>query len=457
MAPFVVPTSADLTRETMSVANQVGVVLFDDPHQHTSGWSCLASDGRVRRIVGTESLDTGFQWITNLDYEQMASSGLSGNIRFRDSDYLRVGASDIARAFGVGSDEHAHAAEVAAGVASRVLRYAEALGHLPDAGDRTLRSGLRKVAGACDPALPEHIAGLFEQAVCSYTTCEQTPGYDRSCTTTFVVPPLVMARRIASLSIFPAMNESLWRNVGRRMMPGDGEVEAWLAGIKRPTLLRINASEIDPDMNAVINFGSMSRSRVPARWVPHTEAAMLARIARVRILDAIESENPPERLPRYVVDQVESVDDDFVLSYSLGLYLDSLMLAPATAHKAPPYALRGGLKSAPVIAPFLRAEDRMACLEYALRLRESGFMIAGYGAGRIRAVPRRRIDADDVAAICIEHGLLCNAQGASGNSSARHRARQTALGVAQDITLYGTTDEMIAADNAITSAILDAA
>lgn len=441
----------------MSLSDQVGVVLFDDPGQHTSGWSCLAAEGRVRRIAGTESLDTGFQWITNLDYEQMASAGLSGNIRFRDADYLRAGAADIARAFGVGDDERSQAAEVAAGVASRVLRYAEKLGHLPDAGDRTLRSGLRKLAGACDPALPEHVASVFEQSVCFYTACEQAPGYEHSCATTFVVPPLVMARRIASLAIFPAVNESLWRSVGRRAMPGDGEVEPWLAGIKKPTLIRINASEMDPDMNAIINFGSMSRSRVPARWVPHTEAAMLARIARVRILDAIESENPPEMLPRYVVDQVGQVDDDFVLSYSLGLYLDSLILAPATAHKAPPHALRGGLKSTPVIAPFLRAEDRMACLEYALRLRDAGFMIAGYGAGRIRAVPRRRIDAEDVAALCIEHGLLCVAQGASGNASARHRARQTALGIAQDITLYGTTDEMIAADDAITSAILDAA
>lgn len=439
----------------MSVADQIGVVLFDDPDQHTSGWSCLAADGRVRRIAGTESLDTGYQWITNLSYDQMASSGLSGNIRFRDADYLRTGAAEIARAFGVRPDAHSHAAEVAAGVASRVLRYAEILGQLPDAGDRTLRSGLRKIAGACDPALQEHTVSVFEQAVCFYTACEQTPGYDQSCATTFVVPQLVMARRIASLQIFPAMNESLWRSVGRREMPGDGDVNAWVAGIRKPTLLRINASDMDPDMNAIINFGSMSRSRVPARWVPHTEAAMLASISKVRILDAIESENPPERLPRYVVDQVESIDDDFILSYSLGLYLESLLLAPATAHKAPPYALRGGLKSTSVLAPFIRAEDRLVCLGYALRLRDAGFMIAGYGAGRIRAVPRRRIDAEDIAAICIEHGLFCDAQGASGNATARQRARETALGVAQDVMLYGSTDEMVAADEQITAAILD--
>lgn len=350
-----------------------GCVIFDDPQMHAAGWACISGE-EPSRIEGTYALRSDVVWVTNLGYEIARSGGLNGHARFRRADYLKSsGFEKILAEIGVASASDM--ARAGAILVERVMRLTRKHLNIQETPMESLRKGVMKHLNLSAPQMPESIRAAIAESTSAYTTCERPSWDDGMVMRKFLPPRIRHGREILSIP-YPS---GRWHALVRRQLPrgrqavGDGLAE-WLLGLPGPALAKITMERCDPDMNGLLNFGSGLNSDNTRRgWVSTPELFFLLRFADIRI-NAVYLCDDISLHPLSGLAELAFADDLNQVSLSAGVFMENLwqgLASPLVSRMPNP------------LAPFIRAQDRMACLRYAHRLKLAGFTVTGYGAGMV--------------------------------------------------------------------------
>jgi len=355
-----------------------GCAWFDDPC--ALGPATIAESGGAlgRRIADFGNLASDVIWLSNLNYDQMISTRLSFNAHFRNNGYLRRKTHQILTAIGMEEKPVEEQVQALADIFSRVVRLAH---HFLDFNyvppEHSFNRGLRTLLGYPDSPLPEFLARAIDDANKSYTQCLKN-GYavgERKYRT-FLLSPWEHARTLLTAP----MPDGSWRHLKGKDVPCDPIKFAENAG---PFLARVTVNKIDPDLSALLNYGSNARgSRDNRQWVAATELiAILQLAADVTVHEAVVWDGVTNFRPLLsrLTDKLPD-DECNMLCYSLGLLAENLWTGIAAT--LPPKN-RGHQSYANPISPFLRSHDLVRCLGAARGLQQLGFDVQSFGTGAV--------------------------------------------------------------------------
>ena len=424
-----------------------GCVLFDDPFVHESGWACVSGQ-KALRVPGTQHLSTDTVWLTNLSYDLIYGAGLNRNPRFRRTEYLRQKLKQITNALGLQEDP-TQQVEVLAEVFERVVSATAKMLSIDHIPLDTLAKGVRELLGPPDPVLPQAIHKILEDSAKSWTIC-QVPYMEHRERKRFVLPPQAHAKELL-MAPLPAGS---WDRVAANKIPGKNAcLETWLNEMRTPCMARVVINRIDPQYNALVNYGSDTReSRGNRQWVTTTEMlSLLQMAAEIQILEVISCEGTVgigEKMQRIL-----SMPDECQLSMSWGLFMENLW-AGFCASYPPPASQRGGKASFNPIAPFLRAHDRTLCLQAAIRLAQEGMTILGYGTGSVDFDASGVSEAEIVRA-ALKVGVLPPPCRLSYKAVQEIQGKITSpLGAMQMLLATGNSKQMLEADKQIINQLI---
>lgn len=355
----------------------LGVVLFDDPAIHASGWA-MKQGGRVTRIQSTADLGANTVWLTNLDYPHYGSSGLSRSPRFRGARFFRTSIKALLKEVGLYTAPPKERLAFLMHLFPSVLRCAADLG-VPVAPPETLARGFRELTmgrrygyqGAAE------VREAIEHASQPYTFCESPPwtNGDRVLTVVRSRPA-----HCQDLLARPVPNGT-FRSVPLSRLPQD---HASLVEYERPLLLRVRIDRFDTQLSGLLNHGAgalhVSRQTDKGtlstandrHWVSHPEFDLLRRHSDIEVIGALEADayganpfKPPALTTRKR------------LSPAYGLACESYWSAAVRT-------LNGRIDPSP-LSVWMQAFDRVICLEGALSIlsRFPDAIIQHYGSGRI--------------------------------------------------------------------------
>lgn len=368
-----------------------GCMIFDDVHEHGSGWAAQAGEAATRR-PGTAGLSTDTMWITNLDYNASKLAGLSNHVRFQRSDYLREPLSQLASRHAI--ETAWDMAAFAAHLFDRTMRLVHHVLRMQHPPRFALRNGIRDLIAGKDPLYNEEAHAAITEAISYNTNCERLNrvGQGEEDIRFFKLPYREHALTVLGT---PLPSGELTRYEGK-LPKGNSEVMSWLEELDRPSLTKITADNFDPDFNRLLNWGNNPATASSLRrWVTTQELLCLCEFADVKIHDAFIAQGT--FIYTYLVDILKSIPKVADMSLSAGLLFENLWTAAATPASNRPMEAPGR-KCINAHTPFLRAMDRINCLTAAKRLEHSGFEIAGYATGAIRANCYGKSEQDIVAA-----------------------------------------------------------
>ena len=379
---------------------KIGVVLFDDGETNTTGWAC-AHGQEARRIQGVAELDSDTIWVTNIPSRLIGKTGISRHAFFRSSEFLQIPVDQILAEVGASPDPDLHgetpgrAACMAATIIERVVRlYCHAF-HTPRAQWRPhpfdLRGQMRENLLPTDPVIPDdHQRIALQNALQHYSKCDVKVSFDEDrIFMPMYVPRLAHLKALLRTPI-PATDE--WTKYPRkRGMQGDAVLE-WVGNAPGPILARTTVHRVDPRMAEMINYGGMAstiRERqkkhvksysASQEWATSEELFLLAPFADMTIHEAYTYTKHTRLIDQGpIADWVGALTEYDEISYSLGVFAHLLWSAATANHARFPHEH----VSVNMMNPFLRAADRLHCLRHALRLRDQGELVTGYGSGRI--------------------------------------------------------------------------
>lgn len=355
----------------------LGVVLFDDPSLHASGWALRAGE-RPSRITSTADLSAHTVWWTNLDYPDYMRSGLSRSPRFRGARFFRTSAKALLKEVDLASAPVRERLEYLLHLFTATLQCAYDLG-LTVVPPDTLARGFREVTlgrshgtqGSAD------VREAIETATQPYTFCEAPPWRTGDRVLTLVRQ---RAPHCSDLLAAP-VPKGMFRPVPLAELPSD---TTGLAEYERPLLLRVRIDRFSKELSSLINHGagalplirpgaSGQYSEANGRqWLSQPEFQLLAANSDMQVEQALVAEGfrdnpfvPPELPARRR------------LSPAFGLACESLWSAGVRT-------LSGRIDHSPM-SVWLQARDRVICLSGALTVlrRYPDAIVQHYGSGRI--------------------------------------------------------------------------
>ncbi len=398
---------------------KTGCVIFDDPKMHEGGWAAMCDhEGNVSapfRINGTGMLSSDVVWWFNMEYQDMSLAGLLSNTRFRCDSYLRLKMSSIFLEWGLPPESDPdRKCILGATILWRVSLYL----FLHFGFDRLpldfMKNGIRD-CWPPDPVLPRDIREALLDAVTEYTSCERTEAsLAQAERRTFLIPRFYHAKGILATPV-PGAD---WHPVSPKEIPRgriDESAREWLIGSGRPVLVKARVTDIDPERNAILGFGSGARkratkgdsvsgrrSREPDRsWLTLDEAIVLSQYATVTCENVIAAD--PEKMqtisrltPSWPSEDVGAHE---VLSWSYGMFMENLW----TARTAIPPNRKDIMISGWNV--FYRSYDHMLTMSSAWTLSKHGIIVLGYGLGRIMAAVPAGMGEGEVAGIAHAAGV----------------------------------------------------
>lgn len=420
-----------------------GCVRFDDPHQHEAGWAALAGQ-KPFRVRGTEDLASDTAWITNLDFDLMFDSGLSGHARFRRQDYLgepfyymsepdKLPKYDLVKSVGIAEEHSPVQVAFGAAIFARVMRMAERFLGMNEVPQQDLCGGLRNLLDY-DPVLPERLVMAMSEADIPNVFCESHRSHDGRILV-FLLPRVAHARMLLNHPLPDPSAE--WKQVAKTSLPTPEKAGEWAARCNLPGLMRVTVHQTERSMNPLINYGSGGKAK--RFWVTTHELISLAKTSEVTVHEAFLCQNilPPSRFAAVI----NNFKDTHELSLSAGLFAQALWVALAKQRKPPSWIAKGQPSANPG-APFLRAADRHMCLVKAMELQMHGFEIVGYGRGKVRVFTMA--DDNQIADIARKLDLIPPALKASATAV----NPTDALAVLREAYLTGATETIMKLDEA---------
>jgi len=399
-----------------SLIPKFGVALFDNPRDMSAGWACRAEESPFKfNSVAELSNDT--MWVTNLDWNeyQQRAKKLSN---LRRVDYLRSSLTSIAADLGsriVGSF-----ARESSAVLARVLRQAMLVAihtyrwETPssDLREDVLSDDIRRVLPHAPKPQPHTRAALLS-AYQSYSAPEWAPTYEPdTISLTMRLNRLEYARRVMA-TLVP---DDAWT-----YMPPEQACSMSIEDLlnpERPVLVEaaVELGDIDPDIATLVAFGAQTQRRTGLRkWISQPELTWLSRHAKVRVSSVLIAQSARPLPAKVDLPARLTSDPLFALSISAGLVAEAHWSSIAS----PVYNQAARSNEVSSWAVWVRAADRALSFSLALKAKEAGFRVQGYGNGSIVIRTARKdlnrclafADANEIAhpafhPIFAEHGVV---------------------------------------------------
>ncbi len=387
-----------------------GVVFFDNPKEHQSGWALAWDDGDRKpvRIASTADLNSGVVWWTNLDYEASKLSGLEGS-RFRRDSYFLCPQKRIWTELGLDDSDdgkiRADADSVFGGMYKqpfflrlatlawffdsywRITRDFVPLAAPPSYDVGNEKNGLR---ARILPDYRNFFADQPDDVVLEALAAADIPyqPVSRSIDNGFQKSSRIIMDRVShALNLLAVMFPiGGWRNLGKAGLltrRGPEFLSGWLD--EHPgALLRVVMRRCDPVMEPIINFGGdISGNSRAAHWLSAAEVNHLLPWCDFVIHEVILGETLSCGFEFLKSARLE-LDPETVVrrsaSFSYGYFLETMWRS-----------LIGRIPGAPVgvrspVGVFLRSADRVLLFESVVQLYRLGLGVTGYGSGGINVV-----------------------------------------------------------------------
>lgn len=362
---------------------KVGVAFFDDPDSPASGL-CSLQGHRAITFRTPGDLDSDCIWITNQTFQQALRCRLQNNQKLRRSDFFRVELERIAVELNLDlKNGRDRAITYLSQVADRTVNLAKTIYQFDRVKD-TLRKTIEDVVfDKLEMEEKPYLADAIAQSFKPYQYCygARNPDYVDYY---LRFPRTTYAKLISQLPV-PSGG---WRRVSDKLplenktvrAGVNSQVYAFLEELtdKRPALLKVSVTEVDPRFAHLLDYGQGSEQR---EWVPLPEVAQIAAYANVKILDMLVAdgiEKPAEQFAKYL----QSMDQSREASYSFGLVCESHLHAMFSKRKQTVHGQQKSCTSAR--ASWLRAWDRVICFSAAAEIEKCGFRVLSYGIGNIQ-------------------------------------------------------------------------
>lgn len=389
-----------------------GCIRFEDPYQHDTGWACRAGE-QPFRVNGQVELPSDTVWLTNLDYSLMETSGFSRNARFRMVDFSgepfwrlpTKGGKEtpvvythhtMSNLMGCRIEEWSEQTQVLSGVFSRVVHGLKYLVKSNDSAAHSMSLCVRKAMAPTDPIHKKNVVQALEQAVVNFIRCEAlddmyTPGVRGFALS---IPKVPHALDILKTPL-PC---GQWKALDKKQIPGQKEYAQWLDSIEGPFLANITVNAQDAQLGKLLNFGSGKERRA---WVTIDELKSLAACCDITVHTGFNCD--AAQVPTVISDAVNKIKPTMAISPSIGLMLENIWTGYAAKYAPPPRVLKDKHATNPA-APFVRAVDRLRCLEKARLLSEYDVAVVSYGKGKVSILTDK--SDKQIASICRETGLI---------------------------------------------------
>lgn len=425
-----------------------GCVLFDDITQHATGWASVSGEDSFR-ISSTQNLATDTVWLTNITYDVAQFSGLASHARFRKEDYLRRRLGPLRKDLGL--NDSFEACPTLSNVFERSVKLVQKLLHLKndEIPQGLLRNGIRDKFMGHDPVHEEPIYIALRDATSPWTSCERAdPPPEDFTQITFRVPPVEHSKCMLS-TMAPTGS---WEKVDISLKSNE-DIANWLTSLPGLAVINIAAKDFNPEFNQLYNFGSNPAGpRTNRQWVTSLELITLIDVAKIEIYGAyVNTGISPDSGWLKIFETLPSNAD---LSYSLGLALENIWTGFCSG-LIPPAHKRGPERTwINDYAPFIRAMDRMICLQKAIGLQRKGFDVVGYGVGSILIFRHNHNSDEAIYEAAEELNLLPPTLGLTGTEGIISKPK-TALQALRALMGIGKINDINKADEFIFKTILE--
>lgn len=377
-----------------------GAVHFDDVSEHSAGYYARAGD-KAKRLSANKcgDLATDVVWLTNLNYETMRSAHMYPHAKYRRNDFLGETYKNILGRLGFFDEKDAvicqEGVEHLASLFERVMRYAHVYGNFETVPMYNLRTGFREKFSRIDPQVTPDLLKALQEAESYFTSVERPASDAVPAWLPLYLPPWEHCMALLSQPL-PA-HDAEWKQVAPRLLPKTREdIENWAHGIG---LAKVALADFSPGFSEMINFGSNpARGRNQRRWTTFEELSFLNQVCEARVEAAWIANKIASPLEYREI--AERMPQKHHFSLSGMLFLQNLWSAPGQSYTG---GLRGPLKN--TRSPFLRCYDRLLCLNEALKVRDAGLEVVGYGSCKVY-INCASVRARDVLSVCRKVGLV---------------------------------------------------
>lgn len=382
---------------------KIGVCFFDDPSLGSSGWASVSGE-EPRRIDDYGDLSQAHLWVTNIGFRDYKSLGLLNTAHIRDDQFFRVSTKALCQELGLTGDPGNSVK-----VLSEIFDNASEL-MTEKHGYQLSESTYRLSPSITEIFLPQALrvrptgrnsnsmVNAFQEANQQNQNPLGITPPKGSQILPFTIP------RGAYFSWLLTRNIPIgtkWREVpqsakGRvfgyesgRVLKGTEEFISKLTEWSEDEayFFRIGVESIDAFYRPFASFGHgawNSRS-----WVSLPELLNMLRYSKVRVFEGFKTESGK-------LDVSNIIDDDLSFSFAYGLLLENIW----NSVSIPIF----GNKYCTPIASYMRAYDRVACLNLAEGFTRIGGVVGSSGSGKCMVYASSR-NADDLIDFAVGHGV----------------------------------------------------
>lgn len=350
-----------------------GCVIFDED-KPTSGWASIQGEPAFR-INSVHDLRSDILWWTSLSYQAFNLSAIYLMPHMRCNDYLRTSMGALRDELGLSSKNVPMplVTESLAELFSKVMFLAQQYYGLSSSRGKKLCEDLRPLI--MGPDLPlgplvDRASELATQQMTKAITQGRVKGKTKSL-------QLKLSRVQHGLHIlnnlFPGPKFQVIES--HKLPPSSDAKLNYVLSSKRPALVELGVSHVDPTIADILAYGSGSTQL--RSWVSSPELLLLAKYAEVDVKSVIFFD-PVDRLPVKIGPPMPNMPFG-ELSMAVGLLMENYWIALANPYEA---AGRRDRIYSPRAA-WMRALDRLWCFNAARSLHHHGLSVGMYGVGSV--------------------------------------------------------------------------
>nr|WP_280971233.1 hypothetical protein [Cupriavidus gilardii]WDE72597.1 hypothetical protein [Cupriavidus gilardii] len=391
--------------ESDIVIPEVGVLLYDNPNECTSGHASV-NGSPATHVRQHSDLANNVIWITNGAWSQFMVQGHRNVHNLRGSDFFRTNVSQIGADLGLdmSTTNSAQVAPTISLIASRTFKllaecYEWKPNELANAEKlhQNIRSRFPRDVSLNNPALERGLLAAYQ----TDSALSKADFIADSIFLTLRMNRLAHAKRIMSCPV----PEDAWEYIPGVALPSSQrERLAFCLGHEHPVLAEVlvDMSRADSQYAALSAFGQKASSRMVLReWVSHPELHWLSRFAPLEIKSVFRSSRYVALPDTLQLPAALTSDPLLQLSYSAGLLAENHWMSLASDE----YNKITKRKTLSSRAVWLRAADRALCFALAKKAVDKGFVVTGYGTGAVR-VRIQRSELFQALEFAIENQLV---------------------------------------------------
>ena len=363
----------------------LGAAIFANPKAYNPGQlndGCRAigrssNGGDTQRISGTGELASNVKWISNIGVDTAYGVQLKNTPKLLDDKYLRTAVSSIILELGLKAETLEKKSEVISSIFNNVIDLSRSILSIEEIPKGSLSSGIATKLGHYHQKVLDHSISEASMLSClPFTNCERENIANRDVEfVSLVLPRVNHAEHILAKGL--PWDELIWLTDDQ--IPSAADRVKWICNSHLPMLAEVEIPSISAEYNSLINWGngagSIRRSSSfdtanPRAFITSNELKVLSEFSNLRVKRIALCNSQAEC--RY---DLPSVQPMAKVSYSYGLFAENFWCALLRD--------RDGLAKKTFMSSWIHAEDRMRCMRHAKALKDKGFIVNGYGYGRI--------------------------------------------------------------------------